>query len=117
MKKIISVILASVMMAGLCACGKAGSGRVEGETTEAEIETVATTAAATVETSMETTATEKPAETTEGQKVLTCITDTIMAHPGIQKICLPKRLQISFIRSLPICLRMACPVRNIRRLL
>ena len=65
MKKIISVILASVMMAGLCACGKADSGRT-GETTEAEIETVATTAAATVETTMETTATEKPAETTEG---------------------------------------------------
>ncbi len=65
MKKVISVILAGVMMAGLCACGKADSGREERETTEAEIETVVTTTVE--ETTTETTvATEEPAETTEG---------------------------------------------------
>lgn len=46
MKKIISVILAGVMMASLCACGKEDSGRKERETTETELETVDVTTAA-----------------------------------------------------------------------
>ena len=65
MKKLISVILAGVMMAGLCACGKTDSGREERETTEEEIETIVTTTVE--ETTTETTvAAEEPTETTEG---------------------------------------------------
>ena len=64
MKKVISAILASVVMFSVCACGKAGSGREERETTEAEIETVVTT---TVEETTETTvAAEESTEMTEG---------------------------------------------------
>lgn len=64
MKKVISAILTSVVMFSVCACGKAGSGREERETTEAEIETVVTT---TVEETTETTvAAEESTEMTEG---------------------------------------------------
>ena len=64
MKKLISVILAGVMMAGVCACGIVDLGKKGRETTEEEVEPV--TATTTAETTTETTAAAKePTEATE----------------------------------------------------
>ncbi len=64
MKKFISVIIAGIMMAGVCSCGIVDLGKKERETTAEEVETV--TATTTAEAAKETTAAaKKPAESTE----------------------------------------------------
>ena len=78
MKKLISVILAGVMMAGLCACGIVDLGKKGRETTEEEVEPV--TATTTAETTTETTAAAKePTEATEDVVESTVASDKVRA--------------------------------------
>ncbi len=78
MKKLISVILAGVMMAGVCACGIVDLGKKGRETTEEEVEPV--TATTTAETTTETTATAKePTEATEDVVESTVASDKVRA--------------------------------------
>ncbi len=78
MKKLISVILAGVMMAGVCACGIVDLGKKGRETTEEEVEPV--TATTTAETTTETTAAAKePTEATEDVVESTVASDKVRA--------------------------------------
>ena len=78
MKKLISVILAGVMMAGVCACGIVDLGKKGRETTEEEVEPV--TATTTAETKTETTAAAKePTEATEDVVESTVASDKVRA--------------------------------------
>ena len=78
MKKLISVILAGVMMAGVCACGIVDLGKKGRETTEEEVETV--TATTTAEAAKETTAAAKePTEATEDVVESTVASDKVRA--------------------------------------
>ena len=78
MKKLISVILAGVMMAGLCACGIVDLGKKGRETTEEEVEPV--TATTTAEAAKETTAAAKePTEATEDVVESTVASDKVRA--------------------------------------
>ena len=78
MKKLISVILAGVMMAGVCACGIVDLGKKGRETTEEQVEPV--TATTTAETTTETTAAAKePTEATEDVVESTVASDKVRA--------------------------------------
>ena len=78
MKKLISVILAGVMMAGVCACGIVDLGKKGRGTTEEEVEPV--TATTTAETTTETTAAAKePTEATEDVVESTVASDKVRA--------------------------------------
>ena len=94
MKKLISVILAGVMMAGLCACGIVDLGKKGRETTEEEVEPV--TATTTAETTTETTAAAKePTEATEDVVESTVASDKVRADEvPIKALRRPQRIPL-----------------------
>ncbi len=104
MKKLISVILAGVMMAGVCACGIVDLGKKGRETTEEEVEPV--TATTTAEAAKETTAAaNEPTEATEDLVESTVASDKVRADEvpikALKPVSYDNATNVTYLKATP----------------